>query len=315
MITARAIVKTEIPEDRWIIDQLLEVKGAMFFSGASDLNKSILMKILMTKLRLEDQTFLGFRTRKVNTVIMLQNENSIFALKDRLIKIRKSLGLKKPPIGIFFDEQYVDFNDDDSVDRFIKRIKKWNRVKKYGFPEVIIVDPISSYRSADENLAHKWQAAENNINKIREMGAAFILVHHPPGNRPEKLRGTEKMFNWVDTVITVKGNRKQTKREYKIQRHRKATRKLDGKIVRHFDWKRCMLNSKGGHVKCPPEKVRDILKKRFKGACSNWTDFEEKVMSLCKCGKSTAKKGIKEAIELGFIREQPMGKKKRLVLV
>lgn len=308
MISAREIEKTKIPRDRWIIDQLLEIEGAMFFSGASDLNKSILLMILMIKLRLGGQTFLGFKTRKVNTIIVLQNENSNYAMKDRFKKIRKTMDLDRLPAGIFFDEEPVDFNDDDSVDKFIKRTKQINRVRNKGFPELIIVDPISSYRSGDENLAHKWQEAERNINKIRKMGSAFILVHHPPGNNPEKLRGSLKMPNWADTVLIVKGKGSQPKREYKVKRHRKATRQLDKPIVRYFNWKKCMLSGKRSNVKCPPEKVRDILKKHYNGVCTEKGDLEEKLTKACNCGRSTAKKGIDEAIENNFIRSYKIGK-------
>ena len=273
MISARKIAKSKNPKDRWIIDQMLEIGGAMFLGGASDLNKSTLLMITTIKLRLENQTFLGFKTRKVNTIVVLQNENSDYTLKDRYKKLQKAMELDELPSGIYFDEEPVDFNDDDSVDKSIKRMKRINRVKKKGFPELIIVDPISSYRSVMKIWRTSGKKQRETSTIYAKWGLHFILVHHPPGNNPEKLRGSLKMPNWADTVLIVKGRGNQPKREYKIKRHRKATRQLDKSIIRYFHLEDLHASGKRGNVKCPPEKVRDILKKHFNGVClanENW---------------------------------------------
>ncbi len=85
-------------------------------------------------------------------------------------------------------------------------------------PDVLILDPLYNLHNRDENEASDMQIVFDRLDElIRDLDLALILVHHhrkeysgPGGDQssPEnRARGTSKLQDWPDTLVTIDADR------------------------------------------------------------------------------------------------------------
>ena len=88
-------------------------------------------------------------------------------------------------------------------------------VQAFG-PQVIVLDPLYRYHSADENSEQQMHPVLAFLSEIAELfGTALIVVHHankaqyngkPAPMSPDRLRGSTVIPGWATSILMLKGD-------------------------------------------------------------------------------------------------------------
>jgi RecA-family ATPase len=91
----------------------------------------------------------------------------------------------------------------------VEKYTKLSRTIAHYKPDLLIMDPLVSIHSADENNANEIQRV---LDLVRDLGGVhnkltILLVHHKnkggSGSEGYSLRGSSAIYGWEDTLITI----------------------------------------------------------------------------------------------------------------
>ena len=187
------------PEEEWVINGLLPVKGIALLAAEGGVGKSTLAAQLCAGLA-AGQGFFGFDAGSAVPTLFLEAEGSRERFVERIGVALANLSI--PPAGLPF---YI-------------QPKAWrpclngttaDTIRVCG-ARLVILDTVGLFERFDENSATEFKALV--INPLRrlgeETGAAFLLIHHqgkPNEMRKgrHKIRGTSAFVDDVDLAMRL----------------------------------------------------------------------------------------------------------------
>jgi len=278
----------------------------VILGGVGRIGKTMLYLDLVARLA-SGKSFLGLSTAKVDGALVLQTENILPAIRDRVNKLKIGLHLNRLPNNIFVSDpgQSYDLNNSKSRAKIVSLIKQTKA-------ELVVLDPFIDFFRVQENDNVEMRRVLRCLNKIKtETGVAFILVHHFAKSTTQhtdgrnRLRGASSIFDGVDTVLELTGKPNSPERILRFTKLRYAPDRSDIYLRRD---KNLVHQVMSDGSKCPPEKAMEILRGELNGLCKTKTELISAICAHLQCGISTAKKGIQKAIEAGMIKEIKKGK-------
>lgn len=186
-----------------IVDKgIFPVGSGMMLTGESGAGKSLISLEIGVRIA-KGMPLWEYEVPEPRTILYIQKENSEYSIKVRLKRICRGLGVQYPD-NIFFADRKFKINLTSVPDmRKVKELVEKLQAK------VVILDPLSSYHSVNENDNIQMRRVLDNLTDLSgETGCAWIVVHHEgkPGlenNRLSKwrFRGASSIRDWADTMI------------------------------------------------------------------------------------------------------------------
>ena len=163
--------------------------------GPSNVGKSLLAMRLLVEAAIEG-----------HPVLLVEGEGSQRNLRERIRRLAKGLrpegigdarGLLTIAHGAFGLAEHLD---------------TWRALIEEKKPKIVMLDPMVSYFSGDENAAREVQSFLEHVSLARAHGAAVIVVHHstkPNADGKSSARGSGALRAWCDEAIAVGQGSKQ----------------------------------------------------------------------------------------------------------
>lgn len=195
-ITSRSLCAKTFNDDYWVIDNFLAVDGITILASQPKCYKTFLSLYLAKCLANGMPLFGKFKTKK-SKVLIINEENS-----------ERSLWKRMNPLSMDGIEDVVLTNlqgiklDGDKSDQ-MKDLKKFIVTEKFN---VIILDPLISLHSSDENSSKDMRALFNHLRELIELGTSIIITHHLNKGTfggPKAYRGSTDIAAFVSNGFTI----------------------------------------------------------------------------------------------------------------
>lgn len=183
------------PEKDYIVEKFIPPKSLIMVYSPPKNYKSIIIQYMCLCI-VSGRPFLNFKTKKQGVVIS-DKENHDQIIRDRWIKLRKGMKLRKKDYPLYYlNRQTGDFLNEDFMQQ-LKEVIQENNIK------LVVFDTMHRHGDYDENSA-------NDINKIYtktfsplidEMGVSIIVLHHT--NKDGKYRGSIDLIGMCDNVLRI----------------------------------------------------------------------------------------------------------------
>jgi len=330
------ILGSAIREPDWAIEEWWTLGSHGILAGLPKSFKSLVATDMAVSLASETP-FLGqfsVNPRAVGPVLMVQQENSLALVRDRLLKISHSRGLQtgtaslhdasidfKPPPSIpilFYNDFGFDMTNGDDRES-IEEVIRNNGVKTVFFDPLYLM-----IGGADENVAKEMRPILTWLLRIRNLyNCAVVVIHHWGKSQPgrggrgvggTRLLGSTTIYGWLEAALylearhsTLDGGGVQVvvEREFR-ERPSAPPMAFDlsmadvGKLG--YEW------SGVGAVGTTNRLIEAIQKAGPKGATLAF------VRGQLEWGQKKARKEIDALIEEGIVYEEQTGKSKRVFL-
>jgi hypothetical protein len=196
---------TQVRQERpWLIEQVWYSDGLGFIVGLPKSLKSTLA-IAMAHSVANGKPFLGFATGEPKRVLMVQEEDADFIIRERLIGV--SGGNLETLRNIFVRTpgtagSSINLTDDQSIEHLRELIEALE-------PSLLILDPFANLALVDENHANEINSVLEVLRKIRnDYKLAIAVVHHMRKAVPEgggspglRIRGSSAFWAKLECAI------------------------------------------------------------------------------------------------------------------
>jgi len=306
------IYMTKIVENP-IIEGLIEEGDPLVIYGPGGTYKSMLSLAIALHAGSAAHTkklFGRFNVPKSRLTEFTQSENSMKALHDRTTKMCQgnpeyltglpNLFCPKVNGNVTWSGFFDDKKFQQQVIRLVKSIEDAEGVKV----DMMVIDPLISYHSQDENDNSRMRSTLDAISAVsNELKVTPIVIHH--ANKEGGLRGASAIIDWARSVVKLQTVFVEKKRCVQLT-HEKSnnselfepfTLGIDGNL-NFYPIDQSAFNPKGRER---GEKVAQALRD-----IGGFTDLQKKLIEqyseLGMCSEATAKRHIADAIKNGFIR-------------
>ena len=142
--------------------------------------------------------FAGFKIKGEHSVLMLSAEGGYYPNRERLKTIAKGIDEEALKRFHYVPIVNLDFNRDKTLGQLHIWIKKLK-------PDVLIIDPLSKFHTADENSAKEMSKVCKNLrNFVEEYDLSLIVVHHTGKDQYKGARGSSVIGAEYDSAIYLK---------------------------------------------------------------------------------------------------------------
>jgi len=203
-MTLTEFLNKKVPPRDIYMDSWIERGQLTILAGPQKAGKSILSVNLGLSLAL-GIAFLGFRVPQARSVLYVQQEISEPAMLERF---RKMLcGLESPPLDNFMIENTsgtpLKLTSPDGEKRL------WTLLDS-NKPDLLILDPLSTFHDKDENSASEMASVFEPILRLKhQFKAGVLLIHHcgKPSlverKGSHRLRGSSVIGDRADSIILL----------------------------------------------------------------------------------------------------------------
>lgn len=195
-----------MPEDVFLVDQLLVPEGKLLLIGGPKKGKSLLAQQLIhtaaaVGLPGAPTNWLGFKVPRPLRVMYVQYEVTVRMMQERIRRQSEGLGYEFviPPYVLNRPPRDVPLRD------LITQ-----GVQGAGAPpDLVVIDPLTQVHLLDENNAQEMRRLTDSFDAIiDEFGCAMVVVHHArkdygQGKGLEQARGSIQLTAWPNTIITM----------------------------------------------------------------------------------------------------------------
>jgi len=268
---AGELATANIPAPSWIVDRIVGRENICILAGAEGTCKSFLSQVLSLHVgRSQQGAVLGFDV-KPGRVLILDEENGLVRLKDRLISLAKGYDLDLENVNVDFalNHHYklnspIDKRIDD-LDELIERIK----------PDLIIVDSLTRFLTGDENNSEDVRKLHSVLVRlINRHHCAWLLLHHVRKNGGRdtnaSLRGSSDFSAMADLVWIIK-----KEKDTFLLRNTKCRDNTEAEPIRF----KLIKTSTGGHyleqVDCPEMIISPSVLEEAKKIAIGWITKEK----------------------------------------
>lgn len=194
LTTLADIYSAESP--RYLIEDILVENGITLLTGYSGVCKSLLSLFIAKSIITKNKLFNKFEVNDSGSVLIIDEENAAFLLKDRCQK----LGLKVGHSIEFFLLNNIKMDSPDYFEALLEFIKKRE-------PRLIIFDSLIRLHSANENSNSEMAFVMSRFKELaKEIDTTIIILHHDrkgSGDGKYRARGSGDIVAAVDFQICL----------------------------------------------------------------------------------------------------------------
>jgi len=300
-----------MPDTEFVLDGLIPEHTLSMVYGPSNLGKSLMVTDWALCLA-EGLPWHGRETRQMPVLNVLtegwDKKKRLRALLDyhRLETVNDNYVWEEEPVNLFTRR---------GIDQWVAAIRE-----KQAEPKHIFFDTLNSCSyGADENSGQDVGKVLETARRLKkEFGCGITFVHHPPKNAKPSLRGHSSLFNDVDIVILLNGEKNSphlTLSQEKNKGGPNISFRLERKIVDTRYGTSAIIVPAGGHKGSAPVNILDRLavkaedEKRMLQAFVGHTSLSaEDVMTLTGKSLTAVYRAIKRFKEEGQIAETSRGR-------
>lgn len=205
-ISAAELIELEIPPAEWLIEGIWKAQAVGFIAGPPKAFKSFLALDLAFAVA-SGQDFLERFVpgeRRARNVMLIQNESAKGALRER-VKAASERFRGVPPSLRFITNLPIVLEDQSWVLKIEAELARYR-------PELLILDPLASLTTGNENQAQDMGRVIRLLRGWRDRwGCAIATVHHTgkPSERVsskrsgDKMRGSSALHGAVESALYV----------------------------------------------------------------------------------------------------------------
>lgn len=196
------------PDPDWILPGFIPAQGLVIIAGRPKIAKKSWLAYAMAMSTASGVASGPFAPSRKTNVLFLSREGAPGPIAERFLLLEPGLGI---PLwkcsNLYFVQNGAFFLDEPA---HIKWLLQVIQEKQIG---VVFIDTFSRSFRGDENNARDVAAAMRGVEKVRDAGAATVLVHHlgkskvqGVGGTPDPdagLRGSSALAGAYDSIISV----------------------------------------------------------------------------------------------------------------
>lgn len=197
--TSEELAQMSFPDTSLVSEGILHEKSRLMLAGDVGLGKSYIALQLGWEASMGEPWLGIWPVRRKLKTLLIQVEVSEPLLQKRYLRLRDVMP-DAPLLSLYTDEEFIleEFQFD------LERV-----IDNEGY-ELVILDPLYSMHTGDENQTWSIRPTQRIIDNIRrKYGTTFIIVHHISQagalakGKPHihMLRGSTGWPGWVDTVL------------------------------------------------------------------------------------------------------------------
>ena len=209
-------ISDEIQPQKWLLKGLIEQNSLNVIFGPSGEKKSFVV-IDMALHVLNGKDWYGHRVKQDNvTVLYIAGEGAVginlrvhAACKHHNFS-HKGFLISKSAVDLFEGSHTTEADNDFEQGKTLSYVDMLvEEIKQIDGNVWVILDTLNRNFSGEENSSKDMAVLWNNIDKLREAGATFTLIHHTGHGAQDRARGSSSIKGAMDGEIKVTTN-KQT---------------------------------------------------------------------------------------------------------
>lgn len=204
-VRADQFLAEEIAAPAWIVDEIMTEHSIGIVGAAPKALKSTIVEDLAVAIAWGGQFLARFDCHAPRRVLLYQNESSRAAFQRRIAARSRRYGGAPAELYLVTNEPVL-FEDRVSIGRLEVTLEQLR-------PDVVLLDPLASMTSADENSAQEVGAIVRQLRAWRDrFGCAIAVVHHTnktssgvgSGLRSGmKLRGSSALYAMIEWALWI----------------------------------------------------------------------------------------------------------------
>jgi hypothetical protein len=190
---------------RWIVRDLIPASQRIMVVGKGGSYKSTLVFDLCVAIGSGGLLLKYLPVEAPGPVLLVSTEGSVFTNKDRLVMHMRGDDVHPGNLQLEFCQQAFLLDDPREHQELLQKIHDVR-------PALVVMDPLDSFYSGDENSAQETKAFRRFCDHIIDVYQCSVLVIHHVG-KGDKIdpRGSSAWFDWADTVIAHEKKKKKVK--------------------------------------------------------------------------------------------------------
>jgi hypothetical protein len=201
------LVREDLPEPKYLIDDLLREAGAAMVYGTAGVGKSWFVHTLALMIANGNFSILDGALKASQpgcNVLLVDGEMTMLDIQRRTIQLETAMGIE-PPRGRFkayfktltpLGCNFIDLSNHEDKLRILNEVRRLDI-------KLLILDNISTLSPGlkDENAAAEWNALTDIIIGCKGMGCAVIFLHHTGKNG--SYRGSSHLMAAIERSIKL----------------------------------------------------------------------------------------------------------------
>ena len=204
LITANEILRTDIPEKRFLVSSFMPSASFGMVYAPRGIGKSWFGMGLGKAIANGLDTFLGWQIHEMGDVLFVDGEMSLVDLKERTKLLFGSKGSSKfhlmPSEQLYQNGTPICLDMPQEHESILQLLEHMEREGKR--PKLIVLDNLSTLRrGVNENDNSETEKLLSFMVKLRHMGYAVLAVHHT--NKAGEQRGASILEVPMDYIIKL----------------------------------------------------------------------------------------------------------------
>lgn len=309
-----------------IVEKIIYEGDQTVIHGTGGIGKSLFALYIALSLASADEydyskyIWQDFKLSKSRKTLFLQAENSKAVMNQRLKAICKGNEvLEKGMKNLFTVSRHDDvmltgksFADEEFRNwlvGFIKKIESDEGIKL----DILVIDPLISFFTGDENDATKARAALDGVTSVCQQAQVTpIVIHH--NNRNDNYRGSSAIWDWARNMIGLRHKQIPVMKEIGMTVYLPCIEVVHEKCNNHRRFDSFVLkiddnaNFHRLDTTLPPEKLlqcQNVVKalEKLGGEADSENALATAYGEISNLGKTTCRKHVKMAVEHDFIEQ------------
>ena len=189
------LIAMEDDPDRWLVPGVIPVVGRTIVFGDGGSYKTTIIMDLAIAVASGGLLLRQFPVHKFGPVLFVSTEGSILDNKDRVMAHLRAHEVDPERVPFFFCQEPFDMDNPPDVAElrdYIGEIK----------PALVVLDPLDSFISGDENSARETKALRRRADEIiGDFDISLLVIHHE--NKEGKMRGSTAWHDWADVELQM----------------------------------------------------------------------------------------------------------------
>ena len=204
LITANEILRTDIPEKRFLVSSFMPSSSFGMVYAPRGIGKSWFGMGLAKAIATGSDTFLGWQIHEMGDVLFVDGEMSLVDLKERTKLLFGPTGSSKfhlmPSEQLYQNGTPICLDMPQEHDAILLLLEHMER--QHTRPKLIVLDNLSTLRrGVNENDNSETEKLLSFLVKLRHMGYAVLVVHHT--NKAGDQRGASVLEVPMDYIIKL----------------------------------------------------------------------------------------------------------------
>ena len=196
------------PEPDWILPGFVPAQGLVIIAGRPKIAKKSWLAYAMAMSAASGMETGPFKPSKRTNVLFLSREGAPGPIAERFLLLEPGLGIPLHKCdNVYFAQNGAFFLDEPAHVKWLLTLIHSLNIG------MVVIDTLARSSRGDENSARDMSAVMRGVEKIRDAGAATILVHHLSktkiqgvGGYPDPdagLRGSSALAGAYDSIVSL----------------------------------------------------------------------------------------------------------------